>query len=65
GDFTIEVVNQHRDHPFVQRAWLNENPIDRAWLKLSEFKPEATLRLEMGAQPSEFGRAEIPPSFIS
>lgn len=65
GDFTVIALNQAPDHDYVQRAWLNGNPLDRCYLKLSEFAAEATLTLEMGPEPSDWARETRPPSFIS
>jgi len=65
GNFTISTINQAPDHFHVQRAWLNGRPLDRCFLKLREFQPEAELILEMGPRPSGWGSGERPPSFIS
>lgn len=65
GDFTVTALNQGADHDFVQKAWLNGRPLERSFLKLSEFSAEAHLTLEMGPEPSEWGSNSRPPSFIS
>lgn len=65
GDFTVKALNQAEDHYYVQRAWLNSRPLDRCYLKLSEFAAEAELTLEMGPEPSDWGKDSRPPSFIS
>ena len=41
GEFTVEASNQAPDHCFVQSATLNGKPLDRCYLKMSEFNPEA------------------------
>ena len=64
GDFTITAINQGDENIYVQQAWLNERPLDRAYLKLDEFKPEAHLMLEMGPSPTKWGSDNLPPSFI-
>ena len=61
----IMSLNQGPENFYVQRAWLNGNPLDRCYLKLSEFAPEASLTLEMGPEPSEWATRTRPPSFIS
>tara|TARA_R110002096_G_scaffold119925_6_gene259918 strand:+ start:472 stop:2646 length:2175 start_codon:yes stop_codon:yes gene_type:complete len=65
GDFTVTALNQAPDNYYVQRAWLNGNPLDRCYLKLTEFAAEAELTLEMGPQPSDWSKDSRPPSFIS
>jgi len=65
GDFTVSALNQAPDHPYVQRAWLNGRPLDRAYLKLSEFAAEAELVLELGPEPSSWASETRPPSFVS
>jgi len=65
GDFTVSVLNQGPENFYVQRAWLNGRPLDRCYLKLSEFGAEAELTLKMGAEPSGWANDSRPPSFIS
>ncbi|MEM9017677.1 MAG: GH92 family glycosyl hydrolase, partial [Verrucomicrobiota bacterium] len=56
GHFTVTAVNQAPDHYYVQRAFLNGRPLNRCYLKLSEFGAEAELTLEMGPEPSDWAR---------
>lgn len=65
GEFTIEALNQGPENDYVQRAWLNGKPLDRCYLRLSEFSAEAVLTLEMGPEPSDWASETRPPSFIS
>lgn len=65
GDFTIVAENQAPDHFFVQEAWLNGQPIDRCYLKITEFGAEAELRLRMGPEPSKWAKGTRPPSFLT
>ena len=65
GAFTLVAENQGPDNFYVQSARLNGLSLDRCYLKLSEFKPEAELVLRMGPEPSEWARESHPPSFIS
>ena len=67
GDFTIIAKNQGPDQIYVKCAKLNGSQLDRCYLKMSEFQPEATLVLEMSDTPSDWATARDsrPPSFIS
>lgn len=65
GNFTVSVLNQGPDNIYIQRAWLNGRPLDRCYLKLSEFSAEAELTLEMGPDPVGWASESRPPSFIS
>ena len=65
GEFTVTALNQGPDNMYVQKAWLNGNPLDRCFLHLSEFSAEASLTLEMGPEPSDWATKTRPPSFIS
>ncbi|GAA5484741.1 glycoside hydrolase domain-containing protein [Haloferula sargassicola] len=63
GDFTVECDNHGDEQVFVREATLNGRPLDRAWLKLDEFRSGGVLRLTMSDEPSEFGTRRLPPSF--
>ncbi len=65
GPFTITALNQGQENYYVQRAWLNGRPLDRCYLKLTEFSAEAELTLEMGPKPNGWASETRPPSFIS
>lgn len=65
GHFTMTALNQRPENYFVQRAWLNGRPLDRCYLKLSEFGAEAELTLEMGPEPGNWAKESRPPSFVS
>ncbi|MDB3939985.1 glycoside hydrolase family 92 protein [Verrucomicrobiales bacterium] len=65
GDFTVIAENQGPDNFYVQSAELNGQQLDRCYLKISEFAAEATLKLTMGPQPSEWATATRPPSFLT
>jgi putative alpha-1,2-mannosidase len=64
GDFTVIAENQGPDNFYVQSAELNGQKLDRCYLKISEFAAEATLKLTMGPQPSDWATATRPPSFL-
>jgi predicted alpha-1,2-mannosidase len=40
------------DHPYVQKIWLNDVPLDRTWLKHGEISSGGRLRFEMGPEPA-------------
>ena len=65
GPFTVKALNQGPENYYVQQAWLNGKPLDRCYLKLSEFAAEAELTLEMGPEPNGWASETRPPSFIS
>jgi putative alpha-1,2-mannosidase len=63
GSFVVEATATSTENLHVQRARLNGTAIDRAYLTVDEVLRGGTLRLDMGAQPSDWGRRERPPSF--
>ncbi len=65
GDFTIIAHNHGADRIYVKSALLNGSPLDRCYLKISEFSAEAILELKMSDTPSEWAKDTRPPSFIS
>ncbi len=48
----IVAENAAADHPYVQKVWLNDAPLDRTWLRHSEIEQGGMLRFEMSAQPT-------------
>lgn len=62
GDFVVEAENQGEDHVFVESAKLNGKPLDRAWLKLSEFQQGGVLSLTLSDQPTDWASESRPPS---
>jgi predicted alpha-1,2-mannosidase len=63
GPFTVEAPDTSTENIYVQRARLNGLPNERAYLTVDEVLRGGTLELDMGAQPSDWGRQERPPSF--
>ena len=63
GPFVVEASDTSAENIYVQRARLNGTPLDRAYLTVDEVLRGGTLELDMGAQPSDWGRQERPPSF--
>ncbi len=67
GTFRIEThgfapVGPGTPPQHVQRAWLDGVPLDRTHLHLAEVHDGATLRLDLGPEPGDWGRASRPPS---
>jgi putative alpha-1,2-mannosidase len=48
----ILAENQSPEHPYVQKVWLNDTPLDRNWIRHSEIEPGGLLRFEMGREPA-------------
>ncbi|MBN1247785.1 MAG: GH92 family glycosyl hydrolase [Anaerolineae bacterium] len=61
--FRIEARNNSDEAVYVQSATLNGQPLDRAYLRYAEIAAGGTLVLEMGINPSEWGREDRPPSY--
>ena len=47
----IVAENFAANHPYVQKVWLNDAPLDRTWIKHAEIEQGGVLRFEMGAEP--------------
>ncbi|HEY3997862.1 MAG TPA: GH92 family glycosyl hydrolase [Candidatus Xenobia bacterium] len=60
--FRILADKTSPDNRYVQSATLNGEPLDRAWLRQDEIQAGGYLVLEMGPQPSPWGRVDRPPS---
>ncbi|MEO0416814.1 MAG: glycoside hydrolase domain-containing protein, partial [Verrucomicrobiota bacterium] len=65
GPFTVIAHNQGPQNCYVISAKLNGKDLDRCYLKMSEFQPEAVLELEMSDTPNDWATGTRPPSFIS
>jgi predicted alpha-1,2-mannosidase len=53
-----------RSKPYVGSAAVNGRPLDNAWLRYSQLKRGATLRLRTSSQPSRWAReGAAPPSY--
>jgi putative alpha-1,2-mannosidase len=61
--FTVQTANNSPENLYVQRATLNGQAIDRAYLSVDEVHAGGTLRLEMGDTPSAWARDDRPPSY--
>jgi predicted alpha-1,2-mannosidase len=67
GRFVIETENFREPEPggpvqYVHSAELNGNPLSRSWITGEEFHRGGTLLLRLGAEPSDWGRQDRPPS---
>jgi predicted alpha-1,2-mannosidase len=60
--FTVEAPEAAEENLYVQSATLDGRALDRAWLKHEEIARGGRLVLRMGAQPSQWGRGDRPPS---
>ena len=60
--FTIEAPDASAANAYVQAAYLNGKPLDRAWLTHAELSRGGRLALHMGDRPSGWGSASRPPS---
>lgn len=74
GEFVIQTIG-HRDDPigadgiestpptqYVQRAALNGRPLESTWISASDVHRGGELVLELGPEPSPWGRSVRPPS---
>ena len=63
ASFTVEARGNSEEAIYVQRATLNGAGLERAYLRYAELSAGGTLVLEMGTEPSEWGRRLRPPSY--
>ncbi len=61
----IEAPGAGADNPYIGSATLNGEALERAWLRHFEIAGGATLRLELSVRPTDWGRAQRPPSPMS
>lgn len=61
----IEAPGADEQHIYIASATLNGAPLDRAWLRHAEIAGGATLRFELSAEPTRWGRNNPPPSPLS
>ena len=62
--FTILAENNSRINIYVQKVYLNDKEINRAWITHEEIMSGGTLKFVMGDKPNEnFGRI-LPPSIL-
>jgi putative alpha-1,2-mannosidase len=61
--FAVEAAGNSDENIYVQAATLNGEALVRAYITVDELLGGGTLRLEMGAEPSDWGRVERPPSY--
>lgn len=65
GEFVVRAENNSDENIYVQKAWLNGRALERSYLRLSDFHGGSELVLEMGPNPSSWGKESRPPSFAS
>ncbi|MCO5238444.1 MAG: GH92 family glycosyl hydrolase [Chitinophagaceae bacterium] len=56
----IEAENISDENIYVQSATLNNQPLNRAWLRHAEIENGATLKFVMGSTPSDWARNDPP-----
>jgi predicted alpha-1,2-mannosidase len=52
GSFTILAQGNSEENCYIQKATLNGQPLNRAWIKHSEIVSGGTMELTMGAEPN-------------
>ncbi len=53
NDFKIITENYAKDHIYIQKAWLNGNPLDGPWISHDDVTNGGELKLEMGLKPNK------------
>jgi len=64
-ELVIEAEGGSAEAIYVQRAWLNGQPLERAWVRHEEIVHGGTLRFELGSKPGDWGTKNIPPTPLS
>jgi len=62
--FIIEAAEATASNKYVQSASLNGKPLGRAWLRHEEIIRGGKLELRMSDKPSNWARAQRPPSIM-
>ena len=52
GDFTIVTRNNSPKNIYIQRAWLNGQPLERCWFDHAELVRGGKLEIELGPEPN-------------
>ncbi|WP_221285157.1 GH92 family glycosyl hydrolase [Haloferula luteola] len=63
GELVIECLHHGPENVFIEEAFWQGQPLDRAWLRLEEFRKGGHLRLKMSDSPTDFGSRLPPPDF--
>lgn len=58
----IDAPGASESRRYVQRARLNGESLDRAWIHHRDIRDGAIIELELGTAPSEWGQQDRPPS---
>jgi putative alpha-1,2-mannosidase len=59
---TIVAPKAGDGHPYIARARLDGQPLERAWLRHAEIARGGVLEFELGEAPTDWGRGRPPPS---
>lgn len=62
AELIIEAPGAGSDRPYIASATIDGRPLDRAWVRHREIASGATIRFELSASPTQWGRADLPPS---
>jgi putative alpha-1,2-mannosidase len=54
-DYPLVIVaeNYATNHPYVRQVWLNDVPLDRAWLRHAEIEQGGVLKFAMSSEPAQ------------
>lgn len=61
GALDIVVERESPASMYLHGLWLDERPLDRAWLRHQELAGARRLRFRLGNAPAGFGRGVLPP----
>lgn len=62
-EFIVKTYNNSAENIYIQRATLNDTPINKCWLDHKEIAEGGKLELWMGSQPNKNWGTEKPPIF--
>lgn len=64
-DFTIIAENVSKENKYIREVYLNDKPLNRAWIWHSEIINGGTLIFKMGNTPNKnWGIENLPPNFM-
>lgn len=63
NEFEVVTKNNSRNNVFIQSVTLNGKKYDKTYLSFEEVANGGTLVVKMGAQPSDWGQSQRPPSY--
>jgi putative alpha-1,2-mannosidase len=52
GNRLLVIAENHApDHPYVEKVWLNDTPLDRTWVRHAEIAQGGVVRFSMSTGP--------------